>query len=82
MCEYKEDCIHLKACRRLQKIGRTKGHVFGRGCTEECTAYETEEDFINNCENCYSYEDVQTAINGATRDALSGYTDSIVSDYL
>ena len=37
--EYMEDCIHLKACRRLQKIGRSKGHTFGRNCTEDCTAY-------------------------------------------
>ena len=37
--DYMEDCIHLKACRRLQKIGRSKGHTFGRNCTEDCTAY-------------------------------------------
>lgn len=33
-------------------------------------------------ENYYTYEDVQRAIDGATRDAINGYTDNIVSDYL
>ncbi len=37
--ECMDDCIHLKACRRLQKIGRSKGHTFGRNCTEDCSAY-------------------------------------------
>lgn len=37
--DYMENCIHLKACRRLQKIGKSKGHTFGRNCTEDCTAY-------------------------------------------
>ncbi len=34
------DCIHLKACRRMQKILRGKG-IWGvsRGCNTECTAY-------------------------------------------
>ena len=36
---YMEDCIHLKACRRLQKIGKSKGHIFARSCNTECSAY-------------------------------------------
>ena len=36
---YMQDCIHLKACRRLQKIGRGKGHSFSRDCDENCSAY-------------------------------------------
>ena len=37
--DYMEDCIHVKACRRLQKIGKSNGHTFGRICTAECSAY-------------------------------------------
>lgn len=33
-------------------------------------------------ENMYTHEQVQEAINMATQDALNGYTDNIVSDYL
>ena len=40
---YMEDCIHLRACRRLQKVGESKGHRFARKCDEECTAYETDK---------------------------------------
>ena len=36
---YMDDCIHLKACRRLQKIGKSKGHIFTRSCNTECSAY-------------------------------------------
>ena len=36
---YMEDCIHLKACRRLQQIGKSKGHIFTRSCNTECSAY-------------------------------------------
>lgn len=37
--EFMEDCIHLKACRRIQKIGKGNGHSFARKCTEDCSAY-------------------------------------------
>lgn len=34
------DCIHLKACRRLQKIARNYYKVnIGRKCDDTCTAY-------------------------------------------
>ena len=42
--DYMEDCIHLKACRRVQKIGKSKGHTFGRNCNAECSAYLSSND--------------------------------------
>ena len=52
--DYMEDCIHLKACRRLQKIGRSKGHTFGRNCTTDCSAYLSASDgaFLTPSEAC------------------------------
>lgn len=41
MFDCMEDCIHLKACRRIQKIGRSKHLVVPRYCDEDCTAYQT-----------------------------------------
>lgn len=39
---YEEDCIHLRACRRVQKLGKLKGHSFARHCCkDECTAYQS-----------------------------------------
>ena len=35
---YENDCIHLKACRRMQKI---YGHQKSRGCSKECSAYNS-----------------------------------------
>lgn len=37
--ECMEDCIHLKACRRIQAIGRKHRLMVPRYCTEDCTAY-------------------------------------------
>ncbi len=34
-----EDCIHLRACRRVQAIGRKLRLQVPRYCTEDCTAY-------------------------------------------
>ena len=42
--DYMEDCIHLKACRRVQKIGKSKGHIFCRNCNAECSAYLSAND--------------------------------------
>lgn len=39
--ECMEDCIHLKACRRVQAIGRKHRLLVPRYCTEECTAYKS-----------------------------------------
>lgn len=37
-----EDCIHLKACRRLQKLERKNGMFVPRSCNEDCTAYQSK----------------------------------------
>lgn len=39
MFECMEDCIHLKACRRVQKIGRSLRLRVPRYCDEDCSAY-------------------------------------------
>lgn len=41
--EVMEDCIHLKACRRIQRIGMSHRLMVPRYCTEECTAYVSGE---------------------------------------
>ena len=41
------DCVHLKACRRLQKIARNYyKQEIGRKCDEKCTAYQTLSNLI------------------------------------
>ena len=37
--ESMDDCIHLKACRRVQKIGRSHRLMVPRYCTSDCSAY-------------------------------------------
>lgn len=39
-----EDCIHLKACRRIQAIGRKCRLMVPRYCTKDCTAYQSGND--------------------------------------
>lgn len=79
-----DDCIHLKACRRLQKVARVENKTFvARHCDERCSAYETEDGFIDNCnERYYTYSEVITCIHGAVKDAQSGYTDLLPEDYV
>lgn len=43
--QYMEDCIHLKACRRMSKLLTSKGVHVNRGCNEECTAYINYDHF-------------------------------------
>ena len=52
MTNYADDCIHLKACRRICKYYK----ITKRGCTKNyCTAYENIEDFNNRqVENAYN----------------------------
>ena len=38
-----EDCIHLKACRRVQAIGKKHRLLVPRYCTEDCNAYVSGE---------------------------------------
>ncbi len=69
--EFKDDCIHLKACRRLCKMHNLRN----RGCNENCTAYESESDYIEkdvaidisrqalrDMEYGYSYDDLSCEI--------------------
>ena len=69
--DYMEDCIHLKACRRLQKLFRGKfyGANVSRGCDKNCTAYISGDQEI-------SYITIDKALNYA-RDGVS----SIQSGY-
>lgn len=52
--EYMEDCIHLKACRRIQAIGKKHRLIVPRYCTEDCTAYVSGKDncFLTADEAC------------------------------
>lgn len=43
---YMEDCAHLHACRRLQKMYKEMGVRKSRGCDESCTAYENKKEFV------------------------------------
>ena len=63
-----DDCIHLKACRRLQKMARSMRFQLPRYCTAECSAYISGDDG--------SYISVSEAIDYA-RDGVS----SIQSGY-
>ena len=82
-CSYIDDCIHLKACRRIMKIAKSKGFTFARSCDNECTAYQSESDYQSEL-GLYSYSDVMKAINGACEDGRNGYYpgDLLVSDYI
>lgn len=71
--EYMNDCIHLKACRRLQAIAKKEKKEISRYCTSECSAYVS-----GNTEN---YITVDEAINYAREGASSiesGYSGSDV----
>lgn len=45
--ECMEDCIHLKACRRVQRIGKNLRLNVPRYCTEDCSAY------VCGTDNCF-----------------------------
>lgn len=44
--ECMDDCIHLKACRRIQKIGRTHRLMVPRYCTNECSCYASRNEEV------------------------------------
>ena len=69
--DYKEDCIHLKACRRLQQIARRLRFQLPRYCTDECSAYVSGES-----DDCYitTSEALDYARSGA--DSILGGYDS------
>ena len=72
--EYPEDCIHLKACRRLCKIAK----IASRGCNFNCSAYETNEVRL------YTREEVEKVMRGAAEAGARGYTggDNLIEDFL
>ena len=54
--EVMEDCIHLKACRRIQAIGRKHRLMVPRYCTSDCTAYVSGnmDGFLTLEDACYT----------------------------
>lgn len=55
------------------------------GAKRQARCYYDDDDdcyYGKDGERLYTYDEVQKAINGATSDALRGYTDNIVSDYI
>jgi hypothetical protein len=57
--ECMDDCIHLKACRRIQKIGKKHRLMVPRYCTEDCSAYQSG----NKGEYCTVDEAWRIAVN-------------------
>lgn len=41
---FMDDCIHLHACRRIQKIGRSSGINYPRYCSADCNCYQSEKE--------------------------------------
>lgn len=68
MFECMEDCIHLKACRRVQAIGRKHRLIVPRYCTEDCTAYRSKDEIIEVAK----IEDVQEAVDLAVDSIKDG----------
>lgn len=72
--EYADDCIHLKACRRMCKYH----NINNRGCRKDyCTAYESKGEYIKiddaievsrnllkDLEYGYSYDDLSVEVVG------------------
>ena len=79
--EYQKDCIHLRACRRYSKLLKSKGISIARGCTDDCTAYKSIEDFKDE-NNLYNKKEVNKVMYGANYDGVNGYTDIIIEDYI
>lgn len=54
--ECMDDCIHLKACRRIQRIGKNLRLNVPRYCTAECSAYVSGNDnsFLSAEDACYT----------------------------
>lgn len=42
--EVMDDCIHLHACRRIQKIGRSFGINCPKYCSADCNCYQSKND--------------------------------------
>lgn len=68
MFDCMEDCIHLKACRRVQAIGRKHRLLVPRYCTEDCTAYRSKDEIIEVAK----IKDVQEAVDWAVDSIKDG----------
>ena len=68
MFECMEDCIHLKACRRIQAIGRKHRLLVPRYCTEECTAYESGNSIVKVA----TLREIDEAVQWAVNEILNG----------
>lgn len=66
--ECMEDCIHLKACRRIQAIGRKHRLMVPRYCTEDCTAYQSGDTVIHVA----TLDDVRKAVDWAVDEIKYG----------
>ena len=62
--ECMDDCIHLKACRRVQQIGKRHRLLVPRYCTKECSAYRSSQDVWNEREGIVKWT-VDEVIAGA-----------------
>ena len=79
-----DDCIHLKACRRLQKMVLKKhGEHIARHCDTDCTAYQTIVEIANE-KGYYTDDQVYSVLRGACMDGKNGYYpgDLMISDYI
>lgn len=55
MFECMDDCVHLKACRRIQAIGRKHRLLVPRYCTEECSAYRNINDIVKEVDEAIEW---------------------------
>ncbi len=44
---YLDDCIHLHACRRVQRIGKSRWHNIPRYCNEDCECYKSQNEITH-----------------------------------
>ena len=82
-----EECIHIKACRRLCKIARGEGKNITRYCSRECSAYEVMDYFLGEWAPQYGYyteDEVEKVKYGACMDGKRGYypEDILISDFV
>lgn len=68
MFECMDDCIHLKACRRIQAIGRRYRLRVPRYCDEDCTAY-----ISGDSEGYITVEEALTYARSGASSIRSGY---------
>ena len=68
MFECMDDCIHLKACRRVQAIGRKHRLLVPRYCTEDCSAYESGSRIIKVA----TLNEVRESVNWAVDEIKDG----------